>query len=175
MTVCFSDQDPMLDSNSVFLAGPTRRNSHYEKSYRKEIVRLYQDAGFDGIIYVPEIFEERAFDENEVEKQTRWEWNCLDAAGIILFWVPRKLLDMPAFTTNVEFGIYTEKKPKQVVLGYPKDAEKMRYLRLRYEEATGRRPCSSLKELIDESLSLLNQYLEEEGKNKKETLHKYNR
>ncbi len=174
MTVCFSDQEPILDSNSIFLAGPTRRNSHYEMSYRKEIVRLYQEAGFNGIIYVPEIFEKRAFDENEVEKQTKWEWRCLDAAGIVLFWVPRKFPDMPAFTTNVEFGIYTEKKPNQVVLGYPDNAKKMGYLRLRYEAVTGRKPCHSLKETIDESLIVLNQFLEEEREKGKETLHKYN-
>ena len=161
MTVCFSDQEPVLDDNSIFLAGPTRRNSHYENSYRKEIVRLYEEAGFNGIIYVPEIFEKRTFHESEIEKQTRWEWTCLDAAGIILFWVPRRLPDMPAFTTNVEFGIYIEKKPKQVVLGYPKNAEKMRYLKLKYEDATGRKPCLSLNEAIDESLLLLRQPFKE--------------
>ena len=81
---------------------------------------------------------------------------------------------MPAITTNVEFGNYTEKKPKQVVLGYPDNAEKMGYLRLRYEAVTGRKPCHSLKESIDESLIVLNQFLEEEREKGKETLHKYN-
>lgn len=156
MTVYFSDQVPALDSNSIFLAGPTRRDSYYKKSWRKDAVRiLREDLNFDGIVYVPELYEERNFREEEVEKQTRWEWACLDAAGIVAFWIPRTLPDMPAFTTNVEFGIYTEKKPSQVVLGCPPDAEKMRYLKLRYSEIGNGQCCATLEETMKESVRRL--------------------
>ena len=35
-----------------------------------------------------------------------WERIALTDATVILFWVPRKLPDMAAFTTNVEFGYW---------------------------------------------------------------------
>ena len=43
-----------------------------------------------------------------------------------LFWVPRELRTMPAFTTNVEFGIWADSG--KAVLGYPPKAPKCRYL-----------------------------------------------
>lgn len=47
-----------------------------------------------------------------------------------MFWVPREIQTMPAFTTNVEFGMFLDKrsKYKSIILGYPLDAPKMKYL-----------------------------------------------
>ena len=36
--------------------------------------------------------------------QAMWERIALTDATVVLFWVPRKLPDMAAFTTKVEFG-----------------------------------------------------------------------
>jgi hypothetical protein len=47
---------------------------------------------------------------------------------VVAFWVPRNLKDMPGFTTNVEFGLFVDSSFQVVFLGYPKNAEKMRYL-----------------------------------------------
>lgn len=161
MKICFSDQKPILTNNSIFLAGPTRRDSHYDYSWRKTAVDiLYEKTNFDGVIYIPELYEKRKFENREIEKQTRWEWDCLDAAGIIVFWVPRELPDMPAFTTNIEFGIYTEKKPKQIVLGYPENAEKMRYLKQRYDAVVGRKIHHTLENTLIEAVKQLDFFLE---------------
>ena len=156
MTVCFSDQSPVLTNQSIFLAGPTRRNSAYKYSWRRIAVRLLEELKFDGIVYVPEFEGTNKFDEKYVQRQTKWEWECLDAAGVIVFWIPRHFPDMPAFTTNVEFGIYTEKKPNQIVFGYPDYAEKMRYLHLRYREVTGRTPHRKLRATLEEAVKMVN-------------------
>ena len=50
----------------------------------------------------------------------------LNQISLIIFWVPRELEKMPAFTTNIEFGQWMNSG--KVVLGYPEDAEKMRYM-----------------------------------------------
>lgn len=155
MKICFSDQEPIVDSNSIFLAGPTRRNSKYEASWRKEAVTILKQYGFNGVVYIPEIYEDKEFGDEQLDKQIQWEWMCLDAAGIIVFWVPRKLPDMPGFTTNVEFGIYTEKKPKQVIYGHPADAEKMKYLDKRYMDVTGKAPCPTMEETVVGAIMML--------------------
>ncbi len=160
MRLCFSDKEPYFEKNSIFLAGPTKRDSSYSMSWRKEAVEFLESMNFNGTVYIPEFTEGHPFDSNYVTEQTRWEWKCLDYAGVILFWVPRKITNdkdtMPGFTTNVEFGIYSEKKPNQIILGYPDDAERMRYLELRYNEITGRKHCRTLRECIVQSCELLN-------------------
>ena len=55
-----------------------------------------------------------------------WEREALINATVILFWVPRKLPDMSAFTTNVEFGYWLHSG--KVVYGRPNDASKIKYL-----------------------------------------------
>ena len=53
-------------------------------------------------------------------------------ADIILFYIPRKLPELPGFTTNVEFGMYLAKRPENVILCCPHNAEKNRYLEWLY-------------------------------------------
>ena len=155
MELRFSNQPIRLFRPSIFLAGPTMRNSCFKDSWRKEACDILDDLGFKGIVYIPENNEEKEYTEDQAFDQIRWEWSCLDEAGVIAFWVPRDLKCLPGFTTNVEFGRYIEKKPKAVVLGYPPEAPKMRYLAELYKEKTSRIPCSSLKETLEESLKIL--------------------
>ena len=159
MRLCFSNETPYLDTNSIFLAGPTKRNSFYSTSWRSVAVKYLNELNFTGTVYIPEYTDGTLFDSNYIEKQTEWEWDCLDTAGVILFWVPRKITNdentMPGFTTNVEFGIYSEKKPSQIILGYPNDAEKMRYLEQRYCTVTGKKSCKTLYKSIVACLDLL--------------------
>jgi len=46
-----------------------------------------------------------------------------------LFWIPRNLESMPAFTSNIEFGEFLHSG--KIILGYPETAHKMRYLKER--------------------------------------------
>lgn len=155
MKICYSDQEPVIGANSIFLAGPTRRNSRFKDSWRNSSSMILEEYGFNGILYVPEIYEDRKFDDEQLDKQVIWEWTCLDAADVIVFWIPRKLPDMPGFTTNVEFGIYTEKKPNQIVYGHTKEAEKMGYLDRRYKAVTGMEPCMTMEETMIMALKKL--------------------
>ena len=158
MHVVFSDKNE-IPRDGIFLAGPTKRNAHYSTSWRNRAVQLLELRGFDGVIYVPEYESSKPFDESleGVHRQTDWEWRALDKAAVIMFWIPRELPEMPAFTTNVEFGRYTALVPNKVVLGYPVNAQKMRYLAYLYTKVCDREPSHTLESTITEALNLYSQ------------------
>lgn len=64
---------------------------------------------------------------NNYDAQVDWEWEALNQATAVAFWVPRELGAMPAFTTNVEFGYLVSSG--KAVLGAPEGASKMGYLK----------------------------------------------
>lgn len=110
----------------IFLAGPTPR-SRAVASWRPQALDLLAQLGFDGAVVIP---EDRDFDNRcdfDYAGQIDWERASLKASDIVVFWVPRCLADMPAFTTNIEFGFVSE-RGQPFVLGYPVDSPKMRYL-----------------------------------------------
>jgi len=108
---------------SIFLAGPTPRSTSVE-SWRPQAIQLLKQAGFPGTVYTPETSNNNW--THEYYNQIEWEWSALQMSTVVLFWVPRELTDMPAFTTNVEFG-YLASSGK-VLLGSPEGAPKMKYL-----------------------------------------------
>lgn len=117
-------QQPL--EKSIFLAGPTPRKSTTTPSWRPEALRiLNEQLEFKGTVFVPE--SEGWEDGFDYDGQINWEWEALNQATVIVFWIPRDLKHMPAFTTNVEFGMSVHSS--KVVLGYPTDAPKMNYLR----------------------------------------------
>lgn len=81
--------------------------------------------GFNGTIFVPEDGNGSA--KFSYDDQIEWELQALHSATAILFWVDREMQHMPALTTNVEFGLFAARR--NVVLGYPKSAFRMKYLR----------------------------------------------
>ena len=93
-------------------------------SWRPDALRLLEEAGYDGVVFVPED-EGGAFRGSYLDQVT-WERDALAASDCVLFWVPRELRTMPAFTTNVEFGLWV--KTGRAVLGYPAKSPKNRYL-----------------------------------------------
>jgi len=115
-----------LTGHSIFLAGPTPRD-HVSPSWRPDMIKVLRDKGYNGDILIPE--RRGNYLDYDYETHTDWEVKHLYAASIILFWVPRELKTMPAFTTNIEFGEFMHSG--KVVLSYPKNAEKMRYLHIR--------------------------------------------
>ncbi len=108
---------------SIFLAGPTPREEQVS-SWRPYALQLLEKIGFDGNVYVPE--SEDWAKHNHYDDQVQWEWEALSISTIVLFWIPRDLNDMPAFTSNVEFGLTVA--GGKAILGYPKGAPKMNYL-----------------------------------------------
>ncbi|MDL2295940.1 nucleoside 2-deoxyribosyltransferase domain-containing protein [Lachnospiraceae bacterium OttesenSCG-928-E19] len=117
--------DNNTDHKSVFLAGPTyridKKNPYdFNRGWRADAVKYFQELGFDGAIYIPEPMP------GNFKNQIDWENHHLARADVILFWIPRDLKILPGFTTNVEFGEWL--KSGKIVLGSPRGAEKMRYL-----------------------------------------------
>jgi 8-oxo-dGTP pyrophosphatase MutT (NUDIX family) len=124
MRVVYAGQPfPDAWTMAVFLAGPTPRSPEVP-SWRPEVLALFAAAGFRGVVFVPEPASgERA---PEYDDQVEWERQGLNFADRILFWVPRDLQTMPAFTTNVEFGRWCTSG--KIVLGLPPSAPKNKYL-----------------------------------------------
>jgi hypothetical protein len=122
-----SDFDILDVKRSVFLAGPTPRDE-FGCGWREEAICLISLPTYDfpnfTAVFSPEL--ENGQWLGDYDGQVEWERRGLDSASIILFWVPRELQHMPAFTTNVEFGMYMNSG--RVVLGYPSNAPKMKYL-----------------------------------------------
>lgn len=126
MKTVFNLETPPADTPAIFLAGPTPR-SRAVASWRPQALEMLAQLGFNGAVIIP---EDRDFDNRtdfDYAGQIDWERACLKAATIVVFWVPRHLVDMPAFTTNIEFGFVSERN-QPFVLGYPADSPKMRYL-----------------------------------------------
>lgn len=121
-----ADPESRVVPRSIFLAGPTPRNARVA-SWRPLAITLLRGSSFEGTVFVPEC--EGGGWHGVYEEQVHWEWRALSRAACVLFWVPRRLDTMPAFTTNVEFGLLAGLCPDRVVFGAPEDAPKTRYLR----------------------------------------------
>jgi len=107
----------------IFLAGPTPRTLDV-KSWRPKAIKALRELGYTEHILIPE--KRNREDGYDYDTQVEWEDKALNAADVIIFWVPRDLETMPGFTTNIEFGEWM--KSGKVVLGYPKEASGMRYM-----------------------------------------------
>jgi hypothetical protein len=113
---------------SVFLAGPTPRSAAVA-SWRPGAVDLLPElwsarGGGRLVVFVPETAA-GGFDGGW-DAQVDWEDRYLNACDVIAFWVPRHLVTLPGFTTNVEWGRW--EASGKVVLGAPPGAPKTRYL-----------------------------------------------
>lgn len=134
---------------SIFLAGPTPRGGDKSASWRPEAMRLLGEAGFKGVVFNP---EPRGEFHGDYADQIEWEQEKRAAADLILFWVPREMPDMPAFTTNVEFG--EDYKSGKVLYGRPDGAFKTQYLDTLYRQ-TGGEPASDLGVLVGQAVEFL--------------------
>lgn len=124
MRVVWALEDPPETiERSLFLAGPTPRGADHA-SWRPEALGLLEELGFDGVVFVPEPADGGW--ARDYTDQVEWEERGLNMADAIVFWVPRELEGMPAFTTNIEWGAWHDSG--KVVLGSPPGAPKMRYM-----------------------------------------------
>jgi len=150
MEINFSDEEVKIGKKSIFLAGPTPRDDKII-SWRKEALKKLEELGFDGIVYVPEHSTWKT--KCNYNDQVLWERNALTEAKVILFWIPRSFPDMPAFTTNVEFGYWLHSN--KVIYGRPDNTPKTRYLDWLYEYDCNKKPIDNLDELLKEGISFL--------------------
>ncbi len=110
---------------SIFLAGPTP-GSKDVPSWRPEALRILKEKGFDGTVFIPEPRDGSFGGQYDEQGQWNWEIKCLNAADCILFWIPRDLVTLPGFTTNIEWGKYFG--TGKCVLGTPENTPKMGYM-----------------------------------------------
>lgn len=151
MIINYADKAVLKERNSIFLAGPTPRSTDI-KSWRPEALKILNDLGFEGVVYVPE----REIDDrtNGGPAQAMWEREALFNAKVIVFWIPRSFPDMPAFTSNIEFGYWIAKDKNKVIYGRPDNSIKNSYLDWLYKLETKRTPCSNLGDLLEKALEL---------------------
>lgn len=159
MIINYADQEVIKNKKSIFLGGPTPRNDNVI-SWRIEACEILKELGFDGVVYVPEYSTNKP--RESYLDQVTWEREALKEASIISFWVPRELKDMPAFTTNVEFGYWLH--TNKVIYGRPDNAPKTKYLDWLYELDYNKKPYNNLKELLKEAICLVNNEYKEQNK-----------
>ena len=153
MIINYSDQEVIKNQKSIFLAGPTPRDVN-TLSWRPDVCQKLEKMGFDGVAYVPEYSDGKPM--KDYMHQVEWEREALTQASIILFWIPRKLPEMPAFTTNVEFGYWLH--TGKVLYGRPESSSKNRYLDWLYELDMKEKPYSNLEELLQEAIVRSDEY-----------------
>lgn len=139
----------LTSTPSIFLAGPSPRGygDGFPADWRDKAFELFKEMGYDGRLFVP---RPTSGNSSDYDGQIEWELHHLDLADIIMFWVPRDLAVLPAFTTNVELGLYV--KSGRAVYGRPVEAPKNRYLDHIYKKYTGREPFDNLVDTIADSI-----------------------
>ncbi|MFA6096075.1 MAG: nucleoside 2-deoxyribosyltransferase domain-containing protein [Candidatus Paceibacterota bacterium] len=124
MEVVYANEEfPKEAEKMIFLVGPTPRKEGVI-SWRIEALRILEEMGYDGHVFVPEPRDGKW--QRDYYGQIRWEKKGLSMADCILCWIPRSE-ENRAYTTNIEVGMYASSG--KIVLGAPKDAPKMKYLR----------------------------------------------
>ena len=124
MQVVYAHQPfPAAFERALFLAGPSPRNPDHP-DWRPAALAELRTQGYDGIVFVP--MPESGHAMPSYDAQVGWEADAIAMSDVVVFWVPRDLAVMPAFTTNVEWGRL--ENSGRVVLGFPPKAPKMRYL-----------------------------------------------
>jgi len=141
-----NDSAPESFSKSIFLAGPTPRDSN-TADWRPDAIQALEDVGYDGVVFNPNPGTKPDYDD-----QIAWEQSMMNMADVILFWVPREMKKMPALTTNFEFGEWF--RSGKVVLGYPEYADKMEYLHHMADE-NGIPVAFTLENTVDNALELI--------------------
>lgn len=159
MIISYSDKPLVKGEKSIFLAGPTPRKESVN-SWRKEALEILEKLKFEGIVYVPE-YEHVGICEAYID-QFEWGKEGFACATIIAFWIPRKLPDMPAFTTNVEFGYWI--KSGKILYGRPEGAESTDYLDWLYDVEYKKQPINNLRDLLVEAVEVVNKQVKYETK-----------
>ena len=175
MHIVYTNEDaPEVVTKSIFLAGPSPRKST-DPNWRAEAFELLEAAGYDGVVYAP-IWRDGPPDDSDkpfdYDGQVAWETKYLNQADVIVFWVPRNMKTLPAFTTNVEFGMWYQSG--KVVLGFPDDAPKMTFLYKKGEEE-GIESFGTLDATLNAAIRKLGEGAARTGGEREVPLHLWNK
>lgn len=136
------EDTPETLQQSIYLAGPSPRRQGVP-SWRPQVIAWLRAQGYDGTLFIPEARDGKR--GPDYLAQAEWEETHLNLCDQILVWVPRDLTNLPAFTTNVEFGRFAWSR--KMIYGRPDYAPQTGYLDWLYRSESGREPCQSLEEL----------------------------
>jgi hypothetical protein len=149
MKTIYPEDNLIIKGPSIFLAGPTPRRPSVE-SWRPAACEMLDQLGFQGTVLIPERRDwKREFDYID---QVEWEYEALDIASVLAFWVPRNVETLPGFTTNVEFGRFISSG--RLVYGRPDGAPHNRYLDWLYRKIAKRVPCAQLDQMMSEAVEM---------------------
>ena len=151
----YSDEIIIKGKKSIFLAGPTPRDEN-TVSWRIDVCDRLEKLGFDGVVYNPEYSSWKP--KSSYIDQAEWEREALTEATVILFWIPRDLKDMPAFTTNVEFGYWLH--TGKIIYGRPDNSVKNKYLDWLYKLDYNKEPFNDLDKLLKEAIKMVDELYE---------------
>jgi 8-oxo-dGTP pyrophosphatase MutT (NUDIX family) len=168
LTVVYAGEAfPTTVKKTIMLCGPTPRDPQV-KSWRPEALRLLEKLGYDGHVFVPENRTQGPYD---YLGQVEWEYEALNRADSIVFWVPRDMKDMPALTTNIEWGLWCDSG--KAVFGAPDSAENVRYMK--WQAGNLKVPMfNELTPLLEHSIKSLGKGSERTGGEAKVPLHVWN-
>lgn len=166
MQVVYTGEEmPETFTKSIFLAGPTPRNKKEVESWRPDALKILEDMGYDGVVFVPE--DRKGEYKLEYDDQIGWEEKYLNVADCIVFWVPRDLTPdskgfpkMAAFVTNVEFGHWYDSG--KIVFGAPENADKVGYLE-HYSEKFKAPMATTLTATLENAMEMLGNGAERSG------------
>lgn len=140
-------RQPLPAGPSIFLAGPTKGATDPAPSWRESAISRLIAAAVPNVI-TPESFGGVRADS--YEQQFTWECAAREITTVILYWIPRDLVTLPGFTTNVEFGYDVASGKRKVVLGVPPNCpnpERNRYL-IALARAHSVPVCTTLTEAV---------------------------
>lgn len=144
---------------TVFLAGPTPRAGGPTKSWRPDAVaELARQWAFEQPLTVLTPESRGGVRAAHYDDQVDWETAARATADAILFWIPRDLVAMPGFTTNVEFGL--DVGTGRAVLGAPPNCpspERNRYL-IYVAHRHGVPVCETLPDTVTAALTLITRH-----------------
>ncbi|GLY54854.1 nucleoside 2-deoxyribosyltransferase domain-containing protein [Lentzea sp. NBRC 102530] len=122
-------REPIPEGPAVFLAGPSAHAGSGVESWRPAAVdELRAQSTGSLTVLTPE--SRGGVRADRYEDQVGWECVARARATVVLYWIPRDIITLPGYTTNVEFG-FDVGRGRRVVLGVPKtcpNPERNRYL-----------------------------------------------
>lgn len=150
MKIIYSGEKIENCAKSIFLAGPVPRDKSV-KSWRDEALQYLEKHHFSGIIFNPEC---RVFDNIEGNYDyMEWDKKAIESCTAILMWIPRNMKDMPALTSNIEFGLYLHSG--KLFYGRPDESPFNTYLDWLYKRELKKRPINDLEQLIVKVIEFL--------------------
>ena len=145
--ICYNDK-LIKKSNSIFLAGPTLKNS---QSWRLEAIKILERLNFDGIVYVPEF--KNPNDKKICFDEYSWDKLGIMMSSVVVLWMPDFSLDMLKFVSLHEMKNWFN--TGKVVYGRPENSKKTRYLDMIYELNYHETPSKTLEELLIKGIKSL--------------------